>query len=111
MEPVQIDYWVDQGTQLELLGESIEVRHVPGHCPGNVLFYLEDQAACFSGDVIFAGSIGRVDLPGGNFSIIEQSIRNRVYTLPDETEIFPGHGPVTSVREEKRRNAYVRPVA
>ena len=111
MEPVQIDHWVDQGTQLELLGESIEVRHVPGHCPGNVLFYLEDQAACFSGDVIFAGSIGRVDLPGGNFSIIEQSIRNRVYTLPDETEIFPGHGPVTSVREEKRRNAYVRPVA
>lgn len=111
MEPVTIDHWIDQGTRLEFLGESFEVRHVPGHCPGNVLFYLDGQAACFVGDVIFAGSIGRVDLPGGNFSVIEKSIRNRVYTLPDDTEIYPGHGPVTSVREEKRRNAYVRPLA
>ncbi|MBC2600295.1 MBL fold metallo-hydrolase [Puniceicoccus vermicola] len=111
MEPVQIDHWVDEGSQLEFLGESVEVRHVPGHCPGNILFYFEDEAACFSGDVIFAGSVGRADLPGGDFAVLEKSIQKRVFTLPDDTEIYPGHGPITSVREEKRRNPFVRAIS
>lgn len=108
LESVRIDHWVDEGDSLELLGQSAEVRHVPGHCPGNILVYFEQEAACFSGDALFAGSIGRTDLPGGDFQVLEQSIRTRIYTLPDETEIFPGHGPVTSVRSEKHRNPFVR---
>ena len=110
MEPVQIDVWLEDGEVVEFLGEKVEVRHVPGHCPGNILFYIDRHASCFSGDVIFAGGIGRYDLPGGDFSQLEQSIQTRVYTLPEDTEIFPGHGPVTSVRDERRRNPYVRPL-
>ncbi len=108
MEPVRIDHWVSDGDVLDLLGERIEVRHVPGHCPGNVLFYLPDEGACLSGDALFAGGIGRFDLPGGDFAVLEKSIRQKIYTLPDETEVFPGHGPVTTVRAEKARNPYVR---
>jgi len=108
MEPVRIDRWVSGGEELDLIGERIEVRHVPGHCPGNVLFYFPDHGACISGDALFAGGIGRYDLPGGDFSVLEKSIRERIYTLPDETEVYPGHGPVTTVRSEKSRNPYVR---
>jgi len=108
LEPMKIDQWVEEGSVLKFLGETIEVRHVPGHCPGNVLFYLPEQASCFSGDAIFSQGIGRYDLPGGDFSVLEKSIQTRIYTLPDETEIYPGHGPVTSVRSEKLRNPYVR---
>ena len=110
MEPVTIDHWLEEGSTVRFLEEDVEVRHVPGHCPGNILFYFDGQAACFSGDVIFAGSVGRYDLPGGDFSVLEKSIQERVYTLPEDTQIYPGHGPVTTVREEKRRNPFVRAV-
>jgi len=110
LEPVTIDHWLEEGDRRTFLGFEAEVRHVPGHCPGNILFYFDEQAACFSGDAIFAGSIGRYDLPGGDFSVLEKSIQTRIYTLPGDTEIYPGHGPVTSVREEMRRNPFVRAV-
>ncbi|MEM0967093.1 MAG: MBL fold metallo-hydrolase [Verrucomicrobiota bacterium] len=108
LEPVKIDSWIDEGSSPMDWDEPVEVRHVPGHCPGNILFFFPNQGACFSGDAIFAQGIGRYDLPGGDFAVLEKSIREKIYTLPDETEIYPGHGPVTSVREEKRRNPYVR---
>lgn len=109
LKPVRIDHWIVQGQQLDLLGQQLEVRHVPGHCPGNVLIYLADQAAAIVGDAIFAGSIGRYDLPGGDFSLLEQSIREQIYTLPDATRIYPGHGPTTTVAAEKQGNPFVRP--
>lgn len=108
MKAVKIDYWIAGGDSVELLGRDFEIRHVPGHCPGNVLIYNEDADAAFVGDAIFAGSIGRYDLPGGDFSILEKSIKQEIYTLPDETVIYPGHGPQTSVKAEKSSNPYVR---
>ncbi len=116
LEPIHVDRWVKQGDRLAALGLEAEVRHVPGHCPGNVLFYFStfaestaDRAAgvAFVGDALFAGSIGRTDFPGGSFEMLEQSIREQIYTLPDETVVYPGHGPDTTVEAEKSTNPYV----
>lgn len=107
LEGFEVENWVEQGSVLEFLGMSCEVRHVPGHCPGNVLFYFEDLKAAFVGDALFAGGIGRTDLPGGSFAELEKSIREQIYTLPDPVVVLPGHGPNTSVGDEKRHNPYV----
>jgi glyoxylase-like metal-dependent hydrolase (beta-lactamase superfamily II) len=107
LEPVKVDHWVAQGDHLEALGQRVEVRHVPGHCPGNVLFYFPGLAAAFVGDALFAGSVGRTDLPGGSMSQLEASIRGQIYTLPDATTVHPGHGPRTTVGAEKLGNPYV----
>ncbi|WP_308984699.1 MBL fold metallo-hydrolase [Thalassobacterium sedimentorum] len=108
LKEVPIDHWIQGGDQLELLGTQMEIRHVPGHCPGNVLVYIASEKAAIVGDVIFAGSVGRYDLPGGDFSVLEKSIKTQVYTLPDETTLYPGHGPATSVIQEKASNPYVK---
>jgi glyoxylase-like metal-dependent hydrolase (beta-lactamase superfamily II) len=125
LEPVKVDAWVGPGEIIAALGTTAEVRHVPGHCPGNVLFYFlpadlsaiasapaeasakADPGLAFVGDALFAGSVGRTDLPGGDFEVLENSIRSQIYTLPDATRVFPGHGPDTTVGEEKRSNPYV----
>tara|TARA_B110000037_G_C16964817_1_gene442508 strand:- start:275 stop:916 length:642 start_codon:yes stop_codon:yes gene_type:complete len=108
IDPVEIDHWIGEGDSVELLGESIEVRHVPGHCPGNILFYFPSLKSAFVGDALFAGSIGRTDLPGGDFDILESAIKKRIYTLPSETAVYPGHGPSTTVESEKHSNPYVQ---
>jgi hydroxyacylglutathione hydrolase len=108
LEPVKVDIWVGQGDRFNALGTEVEVRHVPGHCPGNVLFYLPAAQLALVGDALFSGSIGRTDLPGGSREILADSIRRQIYRLPDETAIYPGHGPATTVGEEKRHNPYVR---
>jgi len=108
MLPVPITHWIEGGDTLELLGTSMEIRHVPGHCPGNVLVYLESEKSAIVGDVIFAGSVGRYDLPGGDFEVLKESIQTQVYTLPDQTTIYPGHGGTTSVIQEKASNPFVR---
>ena len=108
MLPVPIDHWIKAGDLLDLLGDQLEIRHVPGHCPGNILVYLASEQAAIVGDVIFAGSVGRYDFPGGDFSVLEESIKTQVYTLPDATTIYPGHGQTTSVGQEKRSNPFVR---
>jgi hydroxyacylglutathione hydrolase len=107
LEPIHVDHWVKQGETLDALGTKIEVRHVPGHCPGNVLFYFSASRAAFVGDALFNGSIGRTDLPGGNFAQLEQAIRGQIYTLPGDTVVFPGHGPKTTVAAERAGNPYV----
>jgi hydroxyacylglutathione hydrolase len=106
--PVPIDHWIKAGDTLDLLNDQLEIRHVPGHCPGNILVYVASIQAAIVGDVIFAGSVGRYDFPGGDFSVLEQSIKTQVYTLPDATIIYPGHGPNTSVAQEKDGNPFVR---
>ena len=106
--PLRIDHWIKGGDTLDLLGAKLEIRHVPGHCPGNILIYLESEQLVIVGDAIFAGSIGRYDFPGGDFSVLERSIRTQIYTLPDETIIYPGHGVSTTVGREKRSNQFVR---
>lgn len=108
LEPVKVDRWVTQGEILKVLGQPVEVRHVPGHCPGNVLFHFADANSAFVGDALFKGSIGRTDLPGGDFDQLERAIQTQIYTLPDATTVYPGHGPATTVGEEKANNPYVR---
>ncbi|MFA6960072.1 MAG: MBL fold metallo-hydrolase [Opitutaceae bacterium] len=108
LEPVTVDHWVGQGGRFEALGRSVEVRHVPGHCPGNVLFYFEKQGAAFVGDALFAGSVGRTDLPGGSRDVLVKAIREQIYNMPDDTAVYPGHGPATTVGAEKQGNPYVR---
>lgn len=107
LEPIKVDRWVGQGEKLEALGTTAEVRHVPGHCPGNILFYFPALNVAIVGDAIFRGSIGRVDLPGGDFDTLERSIREQIYSLPPDTVLFPGHGPKTTVDHEKKNNPYV----
>lgn len=115
LEPLRVDAWVSPGEKLRALGTQAEVRHVPGHCPGNVLFHFAadptvdwlDAGAAFVGDALFNGSVGRTDLPGGDFAELERSIRTQIYTLPEKTVIYPGHGPRTTVGEEKIHNPYV----
>lgn len=107
--PVPPDLWIEHRDTFETLGAKVEVRHVPGHAPGNVAFYIPALKAAFVGDSLFAGSIGRTDLPQGNFKELEKSIREQLYSLPDETVIFPGHGPRTTVGAEKAGNPHVRP--
>ena len=107
LEPVAVDAWVEQGDRLLALGREFEVRHVPGHCPGNVLFYEPRAKAALVGDALFNRGVGRWDLPGGDFAVLVVSIREQIYTLPDDTVVFPGHGPRTAVGEEKTDNPYV----
>ncbi len=107
LEPVMIDHWLEQDDTIELLGETIEIRHVPGHCPGNILFYFAAHEAAFVGDALFAGSIGRTDLKGGDFPTLEKSIREQIYTLDPKTNVFPGHGPQTTVGQEIETNPFV----
>jgi len=107
LEPMKVDAWVAQGETFPVLGGQVEVRHVPGHCPGNVLFYFAQEKMAFVGDALFAGSIGRTDLPGGNMRQLEHSIRTQIYTLPGDTTIYPGHGPETTVERERQTNPYV----
>lgn len=95
------------GQILHLGSLEFEVRHTPGHTPGLVVFYCAQESVCFCGDLIFQGSVGRTDLPGGDWETLERSIRTQIYTLPDETRLLSGHGPETTVGWEKRSNPFV----
>ncbi len=105
--PMKIDEFVTQGQRWPALGQTVEVRHVPGHCPGNVLFYLAELKAAFVGDALFHSGIGRTDLPGGSQEVLERSIREQIYTLPGDTVVYPGHGPETTVEVERETNPFV----
>lgn len=88
---------------------DLEVRHAPGHSPGHVIFYSRAAALAFVGDVVFQGSIGRTDLPGGDAAELLRSIREQVLTLPDDTALYSGHGPVTTVARERTTNPFLAP--
>ncbi len=98
------------GQTLALADITLEVRYVPGHAPGHVLFYNAEHGVAFVGDVVFQGSIGRTDLPGGDYQTLMQSIREQVMTLPEDTRLYSGHGPVTTVRAERRFNPFIAPL-
>jgi len=91
------------------LGEiEFEVRHTPGHSLGHVILVASEVGAVFCGDLIFQGSVGRTDLPGGNWEILLKSIQDEILSLPDETQLFPGHGPPTSVGYERQHNPFLQ---
>lgn len=87
---------------------TLQTLHVPGHSQGSVAFFVPQGPWLFSGDVLFAGSVGRTDLPGGNFNQLRDSIQNKIYTLPLDCVVVPGHGPKTTVGHEKRSNSFIR---
>jgi len=96
------------GIRLPAAGFEIEVLEVPGHATDSLAYHIPSHSICFVGDLIFRDSVGRTDLPGGDFNQLAESIRTRIYSLDDSTIIYPGHGPPTTVGSEKRGNPFVR---
>ena len=109
--PDDPDFFLSEGEDLELGGETIQVRHTPGHSPGSVIFYLPALNTALVGDLIFRQGVGRTDLTGGSFQVLRNSIETKIYTLPPETVLIPGHGPSTTVAQEKKLNPYVNSIA
>jgi len=109
------DYEADEtlsgGETLELAGLSIDVIFTPGHSPGHVTYSISDEEAMFSGDVLFKGSVGRVDLPGGDGPTLMRSIRELVESLPPETDVYPGHMEVTTLGAERATNPFLAELA
>ena len=95
------------GQILKLGSVEFEIRFTPGHTPGHCILYVAQADTCFCGDLIFAGSVGRTDLPGGDWNTLEKSIKEQIFTLPDETRLLSGHGPETTVGKEKVSNPFV----
>jgi len=100
--------FIKEGSTIRLGGDELEIRFTPGHSPGHVCFYDEADGFAISGDVLFNGSIGRTDLPGGDFDILINSIQTQLFTLADDTKIYCGHGPMTTVGFEKQNNPFVK---
>ena len=105
--PPPVDkYWTDG--QIYEVGElQFKVLHCPGHTPGHVVFYEPNERKVFVGDVLFAGSIGRTDLPGGSMPQLLDSIKNKLLTLPDDVTVYSGHGPVTTIGDERLTNPFL----
>ncbi len=103
------DRLVADGETLTVAGVPLEVREIPGHSPGHVVYLIRDAEPMIvlGGDVLFAGSVGRTDFPGGSFEQLASGIREKLWPLPDEAKVFPGHGPPTTIGEEKRTNPFV----
>jgi hydroxyacylglutathione hydrolase len=101
------DRTVREGDIVEAAGLRFGVFDIPGHSPGHVVFVLQDGPVVLAGDVLFAGSIGRTDFPGGDLDVLLSGIRAKLWPLPDDTVVYPGHGPATTVGAEKRTNPFL----
>jgi len=105
--PVTATFLLSEGP-VTLLGKTFKLLEVPGHCPGSICLYEEDTSRLYGGDVLFAGGVGRWDLPGGDRELLLDGIHSKLLTLPPETTVFPGHGPSTTIGKEKQSNPYLR---
>jgi len=105
-QPMPVNF-IEAGETLRFGNTRLKVLYTPGHSPASLSFYCEEAGFVVAGDVLFLESIGRTDLPGGNFETLLQSIRSQLFTLPDETLVYPGHGPATTVRHEKEYNPFL----
>jgi len=103
-----VDRYVEDEETLEVGDLRLRSLYTPGHAPGHLAFYVEDEGLVLSGDALFAGSVGRVDLPGGSMEVLMRSIEGRLLTLPDETAVYPGHGPRTTIRNERASNPFLQ---
>ncbi|CAA9484468.1 MAG: MBL-fold metallo-hydrolase superfamily [uncultured Rubrobacteraceae bacterium] len=102
-----IDGYIEDGEVVRVGGLSFAALYTPGHAPGHLAFYSAEEGVVVSGDALFAGSVGRVDLPGGSMEVLMRSINERLLTLPDETVVLSGHGPETTIGEERARNPFL----
>jgi hydroxyacylglutathione hydrolase len=102
------DETLSEGLTVGLARYPAQVLHTPGHTQGSVCLHFAPLKMILAGDTLFAGSIGRTDLPGGNYDQIIESIHSRLLALPDETRVFPGHGPVTTIGEERKSNPFLQ---
>jgi glyoxylase-like metal-dependent hydrolase (beta-lactamase superfamily II) len=102
------DDTLDDGKRIAIIGLTGSILHTPGHTQGSVCLYLPDQSLLLAGDTLFAGSVGRTDLPGGNSRQLIASINNRLLTLPDDVTVIPGHGPTTTIAAEKETNPFLQ---
>lgn len=103
-----IDKYIKENDIIEFGNQKLIVLEVPGHSPGSVAFYSSARECVFSGDALFRGSIGRTDLTGGNYEQLLESIQTKLFTLPPETVVYPGHGATTTIREEMMNNPFFR---
>jgi hydroxyacylglutathione hydrolase len=110
-ESYDADETVSGGERLELAGLDIDVIFTPGHSPGHVTYWIADELAAFSGDVLFRGSVGRADLPGGDWPTLLASIQGLMESLPDETTVYPGHMGLTTLAQERATNPFLTELA
>jgi glyoxylase-like metal-dependent hydrolase (beta-lactamase superfamily II) len=101
-------HFLEEGGEVALGDEKLEILFTPGHSPGSISFYSRPHKFLISGDVLFEGSIGRTDLPGGSFEVLEASIKGQLYTLPPDVVVYPGHGGSTTIGDEMRSNPFVK---
>jgi len=102
------DLLIEEGDAIKQAGIKLEVLHTPGHTPGGICLYSKDEGIVFVGDTLFAASIGRTDFPGGSITQLVKSIKEKLCILPDETVVYPGHGPVTTIAQERTHNPYLQ---
>jgi glyoxylase-like metal-dependent hydrolase (beta-lactamase superfamily II) len=107
IEPAQPDFLIEETPSRDFLGLQFQVLEVPGHCPGSLCFFLPNDQLLIGGDALFAGSIGRGDLPGGDIDLLVHEIRKKLFPLGDEVTVLPGHGPPTKIGTERRTNPFV----
>jgi len=108
VKPVEPDLWLSDGDTITFAGRTFEVLHCPGHAPGHVVFFDREMRFALSGDVLFAGSIGRTDLPGGNHDVLISSIKTKLLPLGDDVSFIPGHGPASTFGHERQTNPYLK---
>jgi glyoxylase-like metal-dependent hydrolase (beta-lactamase superfamily II) len=107
IEPVQPDFFIEETPVRHFLGTEFQILEVPGHCPGSLCFFSRKHKLLVGGDVLFAGSIGRGDLPGGDIDLLITGIRKKIFPLGDDVTVLPGHGPPTKIGTERRTNPFV----
>jgi hydroxyacylglutathione hydrolase len=100
--------FLNEGNTIKIGEDELHVLFTPGHSPGSISFYDKEAKFLISGDVLFQGSVGRTDLPGGDFNILEESIKTKLYTLPEDTIVYPGHGDSTTIGDEMKGNPFVK---
>lgn len=106
-KPQEIGSYIEDNQEIKIGDISLKAIHAPGHSPGSMCLYAEKEGVLFAGDVLFHGSIGRTDLPQGDYATLIRSITNRLLVLPDETVVYCGHGPATTIGNEKINNPYL----
>jgi hydroxyacylglutathione hydrolase len=107
IEPVSTDFHLREGVALRVGELDFEVLDCPGHCPGSVVLFEPRQRVAFVGDVLFDGSVGRTDLPGGDFDALRQAIQQKLLPLGDDVRVYPGHGPPTTIGAQRRHNPFL----